>query len=52
LEIASQIELGNLVIQPPFTDITPSGPDGLLEPKQVDELFSALSKIEASAWVA
>lgn len=64
---ASQIEFGNLVIQhltehgvmsaallyeSPFTDITPSGPDGLFEPKQVDELFSALSKIEASALVA
>ena len=63
----SQIEFSNLVIQhltehgvmnadllykSPFTDITPSGPEKLFEPGQVDKLFAALQKIEASARVA
>ena len=63
----SQIEFSNLVIQhftehgvmnadllykSPFTAITPSGPEKLFEPGQVDELFAALQKIEASARVA
>lgn len=64
---ANQIEFSNLVIQhltehgvmsatrlyeSPFTDITPSGPDGLFDSEQVDALLSALGEIEAGALVA
>ena len=41
----------SLLCEPPFTGITPSGLDGLFEPKQLDEFFLAQSKIEASAFV-
>ncbi|KAE9640434.1 DUF4145 domain-containing protein [Pseudomonas sp. PB103] len=64
---ASQIEFSNLVIQhltehgvmsaallyeSPFTDITPSGPDGLFAPEDVDKLIVALKAVESAALVA
>ncbi|WP_447747217.1 type I restriction-modification enzyme R subunit C-terminal domain-containing protein [Pseudomonas nicosulfuronedens] len=63
----NQLEFVNLVIQhltehgvmdagllyeSPFTDLTPAGPEGLFNSAQVDELFSALAKIKASAEAA
>lgn len=63
----NQLEFVNLVIQhltehgvmeakllyeSPFTDLTPAGPEGLFNAAQVDELFSALAKVKASAEAA
>ncbi len=63
----NQLEFVNLVIQhltehgvmeakllyeSPFTDLTPAGPEGLFNTAQVDELFSALAKVKASAEAA
>jgi len=36
----------------PFTDLTPTGPEGLFEPRQIDELFGTLEALTATARVA
>ena len=36
----------------PFTDLTPQGPDGLFDSKQIDQLIQTLGVIRASAVAA
>ncbi|MBI3737402.1 restriction endonuclease subunit R, partial [Candidatus Sumerlaeota bacterium] len=64
---ANQIEFINMVIdyltrngtispaslyESPFTDITPSGPEGLFVSTQVDELLAVLAEVQATAIAA
>ena len=64
---ANQIEFVNLIVnhltqhgvmetamlyEPPFTDLTPRGPDGLFASAQVDELTRALDAVRATAVAA
>jgi type I restriction enzyme, R subunit len=61
---ASQIEFVNLIVnhlteqgvmsarllyESPFTDIAPTGPDGLFDAKQVERIMAALYDVEAAA---
>jgi type I restriction enzyme, R subunit len=63
---ANQIEFLNLIVnhltehgvlepallyESPFTDLTPQGPDGLFDSRQVDELLAALERVTAMAAV-
>ena len=38
-----------MLYESPFTDVSPSGPDGLYESAQVDELIEVLEEIRARA---
>ncbi len=64
---ANQIEFVNLIVnhltehgamdaallyESPFTDLTPSGPDGLFSSAQLDELIVALARIRRNAMAA
>jgi type I restriction enzyme R subunit len=64
---ANQLEFINLVVdhltahgvmeparlyESPFTDITPSGPDGLFKPAELDELMFSLEAVRTSAGAA
>jgi type I restriction enzyme, R subunit len=64
---ANQIEFVNLIVnhltehgvmeparlyESPFTDLTPRGPDGLFDSKQIDNLIQTLDSIRASAVAA
>jgi type I restriction enzyme R subunit len=41
-----------LLYEPPFTDFTPSGPEGLFGSAQMDELLAVLSQVRAAALAA
>jgi len=64
---ANQIEFINLVIdqltehgvmetvvlyESPFTDVAPSGPDGLFKPEQVEQLVAILQEVQSAAMAA
>jgi len=64
---ANQIEFVNMIIdhltehgvmnvsllyESPFTDVTPTGPDGLFTPSLLDELFKVLDRVKEAAQVA
>jgi hypothetical protein len=64
---ANQIEFVNMIVnhltehgvmeparlyESPFTDLTPQGPDGLFDSKQIDQLIQTLGVIRASAVAA
>ena len=64
---ANQIEFVNLIVdhltehgvmdaallyESPFTDLTPRGPDGLFSSKEVDELITVLTTVNATAVAA
>jgi type I restriction enzyme, R subunit len=36
----------------PFTDLTPSGPEGLFTSSQVDELIATIDRVKATAIAA
>jgi type I restriction enzyme R subunit len=61
---ASQIEFVNLIVnhlteqgvmsasllyESPFTDLAPTGPDGLFDAAQVERLLAVLNEVEAAA---
>jgi type I restriction enzyme R subunit len=39
----------SLLYESPFTDINLQGPEGVFAPEQIDELFSVLENIRATA---
>ena len=41
-----------VLYESPFTDVAPSGPDGLFTPQQLQELVSILTEVQATAIAA
>jgi type I restriction enzyme R subunit len=39
----------NLLYESPFTDLVPTGPDGLFSAAQVERLLAVLNEVEAAA---